>query len=243
MRIISIRKYANTWSISCSRHIIPFSINPNAQTQSKIRNTNSSQQFGKCIQYALALSVRSPIYQLKNRNLNSHENGPYASFVRCHTEKIIAPGVKHTNQLAGVMVRKLAFKRMGSCVITANNVQIPGQTYKPNGWIQTLPRFDYKKSKHCHVLAIISLPSGQGSPLDPYHEITWLLKIERHFLPEKVVLGQKFLSRKNLSRKYRSIFASKIRPATGVKYQGTRCRFPFLSQLKQCKNAPKKTLT
>ena len=64
-----------------------------------------------------------------------------------------------------------------------------------------------------HVLAVIFLPSGQRSALDPFHEI----KIEPHFLPEKAVLGQKFLSRKKLSRKYRSIFASKIRPAAGVR--------------------------
>jgi len=46
-----------------------------------------------------------------------------------------------------------------------------------------------------------------------------LLKIEQELLPEKTVLGQLFLSRKKLSRKYRSIFASKIGPATGVRFE------------------------
>jgi len=66
-----------------------------------------------------------------------------------------------------------------------------------------------------HVLAVISLPSGQPTALDLYHEIPWLLKIERHFLPEKAVLGQKFLSRKISPEKSLNFLSQKsvLRPA------------------------------
>ena len=52
-----------------------------------------------------------------------------------------------------------------------------------SGGVPSFPRRE-------HVPAVISLPSGQPTALDPYHEITWLLKIEQELLPEKAVLGQ-----------------------------------------------------
>ena len=69
-----------------------------------------------------------------------------------------------------------------------------------SGGVPSFPRRE-------HVLAENSLPSGQRSPLDPFHEITWLLVIEQHFLPEKAVLG-KNSSQKSL-QKNRSIFCLK----------------------------------
>ena len=41
-----------------------------------------------------------------------------------------------------------------------------------------------------HVPAVISLPSGLPTALDPYEDITGWLKIEQELLPEKAVLGQ-----------------------------------------------------
>jgi len=38
------------------------------------------------------------------------------------------------------MVRKLVVKIIGSCVITTNEVHIPGQTCKPNGCTQAYSR-------------------------------------------------------------------------------------------------------
>jgi len=68
-----------------------------------------------------------------------------------------------------------------------------------SGGVPSFPRRE-------NVLAENSLPSGQPTALDTYQEITWLLKVERHFLPKKV---SKFFSRKNLSRKNRSFFGLK----------------------------------
>jgi len=59
-----------------------------------------------------------------------------------------------------------------------------------------------------HVLAENSLPSGQPTALDAYHEMTSLLKIERHFLPEKAVWAKIPLPKKSL-QKNRSIFGLK----------------------------------
>ena len=55
------------------------------------------------------------------------------------------------------------------------------------------------------VLAVISLPSGQPTALDPYHEITWLLKIERIFCTRKLFSGSYSSPEKSL-QKNRSIF-------------------------------------
>ena len=73
-----------------------------------------------------------------------------------------------------------------------------------SGGVPSFPRRE-------HVPAVISLPSGQGSALDPYHK-----KNRATFFARESCSRAKFLSRKKLSRKYRSIFASKFRPATGV---------------------------
>ena len=59
-----------------------------------------------------------------------------------------------------------------------------------------------------HVLAVIFLPSGQPTALDPYHEITWLLKIERIFCPRKLFSGSISSLEKSL-QKNRSIFCLK----------------------------------
>jgi len=67
-----------------------------------------------------------------------------------------------------------------------------------SGGVPSFPRRE-------HVLAVIYLPSGQPTALNPYHEITRLLKIERHFLPEKAVLGKNSSPEKSL-QKNRSIF-------------------------------------
>ena len=70
-----------------------------------------------------------------------------------------------------------------------------------SGGVPSFPRRE-------HVLAENSPPSGQRSALNPFHEITWLLKIERHLLPEKAVLGKNSSPEKSL-QKNRSIFGLK----------------------------------
>ena len=56
-----------------------------------------------------------------------------------------------------------------------------------------------------HVLAVISLRSGQRSALHPFHEITWLLKIERIFCPRKLKNRSIFcLKNWSCDRRYRT---------------------------------------
>ena len=72
-----------------------------------------------------------------------------------------------------------------------------------SGGVPSFPRRE-------HVPAVISLPSGQPTALDPYHEITWLLKIERIFCPRKLFSGSNSSPEKSL-QKNRSIFCLKNR--------------------------------
>ena len=72
-----------------------------------------------------------------------------------------------------------------------------------SGGVPSFPRRE-------HVPAVISLPSGQPTAFDSYHEITWLLKIERFFCPRKLFSGSNSSPEKSLQKN------RKIGPATGV---------------------------
>ena len=65
------------------------------------------------------------------------------------------------------------------------------------------------------VLAVISLPIGQPTAVDPYQDITGRLKKFQGLLPEKPVLGQEFLSRKISPEKSLDFWSRKsvLRPA------------------------------
>jgi len=69
----------------------------------------------------------------------------------------------------------------------------------------------------------ISLPWRRPSLLDPFHEITGLLQIERNFLVEwviRTIFYEGISLRKKLSEKIARFSTQKIDPATGVKLTG-----------------------
>ena len=138
------------------------------------------------------------------------------------------PGLCNVNKLAGNLFLKktspysaycvprnwlwsgFIFPRIRTFVEKRFHGLISKKKRSKSGGVPSFPRRE-------HVLAVISIPSGQQTYLDPITKLLHYLESRDIFCPRKL-LWAKIPLPKNLSRKIARFFVSQIRPATGVNH-------------------------